>query len=448
MPPARAGNIADNIAGNILEHARYIMEAHWLEGDGTAEADETAAVGSSAKTAPQCFASWGYSCPNPQHYGWQWLWDSCFHAIIWAELGEGERALLELGTLLSTIEPSGFVPHMNFVSDPAASLKFWRRRGTSSITQPPMFGHAIAELVRRGVGVPKELMAQAAAGLRFFAERRLDSASGLVRIVHPWESGADNSPRWDGFYSEPFPVSAGSESLSQTAWQHEKVALLGAVERDGDGVPLSNPAFDVSSAYFTALVAFNILELASATGCVDPSAADGMVEAVRNAWSDEHKTWVDVAGGASRATATATATATTTAIATTTATGGPEILSAPVLDALLCLLVDDDETRADAVCRQLFDPDIFGAPFGPAGVSKQHPGYDGDGYWRGAAWPQISYLMCVALRRRNRLAEADAVAEQLRQGAERSGFAEHWNPDTGKAGGAMPQSWSALCAVV
>ena len=51
-----------------------------------------------------------------------------FHAVIWAELGEADRGLLELETLLATMEPTGFLPHMNYVADPAAAEEFWAER--------------------------------------------------------------------------------------------------------------------------------------------------------------------------------------------------------------------------------------------------------------------------------------------------------------------------------
>lgn len=78
-----------------------------------------------------------------------------------------------------------------------------------------MFGHAIAELARRGIDVPEELSAKAARALLFFVKHRLDSSTGLVTLVHPWESGADNSPRWDGYYATPF---------GEAGWQEEKLA--------------------------------------------------------------------------------------------------------------------------------------------------------------------------------------------------------------------------------
>ena len=39
-------------------------------------------------------------------------------------------------------------------ADDATHASFWGRPETSSITQPPMYGHALAELHRAGVGCP------------------------------------------------------------------------------------------------------------------------------------------------------------------------------------------------------------------------------------------------------------------------------------------------------
>ena len=58
-----------------------------------------------------------------------------------------------------------------------------------------MYGHAVAELRRRGIDVPDELAERAHAGLRFLVrERARDPESGLITVVHPWETGCDDSP--------------------------------------------------------------------------------------------------------------------------------------------------------------------------------------------------------------------------------------------------------------
>ena len=386
---------------NLKARAKEIMNAHWR------------------------FP--GYTCPNPERYEWQWLWDSCFHAIIWTELGEADRGLLELETLLAAMEPTGFLPHMNYAADPAAAIEFWGRAGTSTITQPPMFGHAIAELTRRGVAVPEKLMAQAAKALQFFLDHRIHEPSGLLVLCHPWESGADDSLRWDSFYPVPY---------GHPHWQDEKIKLLATIQRDSYGTPLSNPLFPVASAWFTALVVFNIAELASVTDAVAASEADGLVEAVENSWDEESRTWADSSQ------------------------------NAPVLEALLCILADRNKDRLAKVCEDLFNPQIYAAPFGPAGASQRHKAYDGHGYWRGAAWPQLTYLLAHALQVRagdpdlnsynaakapeKRLDYANiaqTLTAQLRAGAIASDFAEHWHPQTGRPGGATPQSWTALAAV-
>ena len=59
------------VADPLVLAARRVLEAHWD--------DER-----------------GYCVPNPAVYPHLWLWDSCFHAVAWAALGEVERAGREL----------------------------------------------------------------------------------------------------------------------------------------------------------------------------------------------------------------------------------------------------------------------------------------------------------------------------------------------------------------
>ena len=133
--------------------------------------------------------------PNAAVYPFQWLWDSCFHAITWAGLGDPDRARRELLHLFRTQATDGFVPHVDYEWSPTHHAGFWGREGSSGITQPPMFGHAIAELARRGVDVD-DLVSPATDGLRFLLGERA-RVDGLIALCHPWESGGDDCPRWD-----------------------------------------------------------------------------------------------------------------------------------------------------------------------------------------------------------------------------------------------------------
>ena len=357
----------------------------------------------------------GYTAPNRRRYPWQWLWDSCFHALIWAELGD-DRGLDELAQILGAADASGCVPHMTYQLDPRHHEDFWGRAGTSSITGPPMYGHALAELVRRGAHVPERLVEAAAGGLEFLLHRReRHTESGLVLLCHPWESGADNDPRWDDFCEDGF---------AEKRWFEAKGKLLGTIQRSAGGSPLVNPKFAAASAGFSALVAFNALDLAEATGALEPAPAHRLADAVRDRWDGDLCSYTD-AGDAEAGSGR-----------TRTAYG------------LLGLLVESDAERAAAIAADLTDRRAHGGDFGPTGVHRAEPAFAARSYWRGPSWPQLDYLLWLGLRRAGRLEAAETVARATVAGATESGLAEYWDSDDGTGLGAIPQSWAGLALLM
>jgi hypothetical protein len=360
----------------------------------------------------------GYAAPHAMVYPWQWLWDSCFHALVWAELGEPARAVRELSSALSVQTADGFVPHMNYVRDPGFHAEFWGRRGASNITQPPMYGHAIAELGRRGIDVPDDLVARAGRGLGFLLEvRPRHQPSGLVSLAHPWETGCDDSPRWDDL--------CPGDGFDAVRWKAYKGDLVAAVETGAGGGAMGNGLMTVAPVGFNALVAFNARELAAHTG--DARLADhgdALAELIDTRWNAALGTWVD---------------------AGQTETGSGR---ARTLDALLPLLVTSHAAAAQSALAALTDPRAFGAPYGPAGVHRGEPSFAANTYWRGPAWPQLSYLLWYAARAAGDASLAAALASATVSAADRSGLAEYWNADTGAGLGAIPQSWTGLAIVM
>ena len=362
-------------------------------------------------------ANWrpeGYTVPNADVYPFQWLWDSCFHAIAWAQFGEPGRALSELQHLFRTQNAAGFVPHIDYEYAPLHHADFWGRPDHSTITQPPMFGHAIAEIHRRGVDVTS-LLEPATRGLRFLFDVR-SRVDGLVALCHPWESGADDCPRWDHWCDGDWTIDR---------WRQRKSELVASVITDGFGSPIANSDFRVASCGFNALVAFNALELAAVSGDQDLiESARTLISTLDSRWDNALCSWIDV-GDAS-------------------ADSG-RVRS---LDALLPALVIDDPDRLDAVFAQLLDPSAFGGDCGPSGVHRGEPSFVAQTYWRGPAWPQLSYLLWIAARRHGRSADAAALGAALVAGAQRSNWAEYWDASDGTGLGAAPQSWTAIAAMV
>ncbi|MED5583834.1 MAG: hypothetical protein VYD67_05600 [Actinomycetota bacterium] len=357
----------------------------------------------------------GYAAPHAGTYPWQWLWDSCFHVLVWQALGRTNRAQVELASLFGPQAPSGFVPHMNYVRRPGHHADLWGRDDASSVTQPPMYGHAVAELVRAGAPPPDEVVEAAVAGLGFLLEQRERDDSGLVLLCHPWESGADDSPRWDDRCPGGFDVER---------WRAEKNRLVTTIEFADDGSPVRNPAFPVASAGFNALVAFNARELASVAGNDGLAvAADELVAALDARWDDDLGTWADAgptAGGSGRC---------------------------RTADGLLPLLVTEESARAARVVADLVDPAAHGGPAGPTGVHRVESTFDPAGYWRGPVWPQLAYLLVLGAVRFDPGA-AEQLAATTVAGAWASGLAEYWHPDTGEGLGATPQSWTGLALLL
>ena len=357
----------------------------------------------------------GYAAPNSRVYPWQWLWDSCFHVLVWQALGEVGHAQRELEAVFDPQAPSGFVPHMNYARDPGFHEDLWGRRGGSSITQPPMYGHAVAELIRAGSPPPDRVVEAAVAGMRFLLDQRVRDRSGLLQVCHPWETGCDDSPRWDD---------ACPGGYDRKRWVVVKDRLVSTIRTGPDGSPLSNPDFPVAPVGFNALVAFNAGELAEVVG--DDRLAAGSVElagALTGRWFDEVGTWVD---------------------AGSMADGSGRVRT---LDSFLPLLVDDDPARVAAVMGQLTDPVAHGGPAGPTGVHRGEASYDPDAYWRGPVWPQLAYLMVLAAGRHSPEVAAD-LARTTVAGAWASGLAEYWHPDSGAGLGAVPQSWTGLALLL
>ncbi|MDH3301190.1 MAG: hypothetical protein OES24_11850, partial [Acidimicrobiia bacterium] len=321
----------------------------------------------------------GFCVPNGEVYPHQWLWDSCFHSVVWATL-DPSRARTEVANALANIGATGFVPHMTYWTDPDAHAELWARAKTSSITQPPMWGLALSEIAAHGETLDDALLDQAARGLIHLLENRPRSSGGLVSVLHPWETGCDDSARWDGWSTTPF----SSPPFDRAGWKTDKVRLVGSLVFDDNGAPIDNRHFAIGSVGFSSLVAWNCELLAPLVAlAADPEVAarargllagrDELTAAVQARWDDDRTTWWDepLRGGARPS------------------------CGARTLDSMLALLVDPRPDMFD----QLVEPEAFGAPFGPRGVHRAEATYEPDQYWRGPAWPQLTYVLWRAAQK-------------------------------------------------
>ncbi|MFC3981705.1 MGH1-like glycoside hydrolase domain-containing protein [Streptosporangium jomthongense] len=154
--------------------------------------------------------------PAPGLYPHQWNWDSTFVAIGVSRC-DTRRAGTELLSLLAGQWHTGMVPHIVFnrgLADayfPGPSV--WRSGEhpaapngvpTSGLTQPPLHALATWWMWRHARnreearGLVRRLYPMLVAQHDYLATARDLGGGGLAAIVHPWESGMDDSPVWDG----------------------------------------------------------------------------------------------------------------------------------------------------------------------------------------------------------------------------------------------------------
>ncbi|HEX5504355.1 MAG TPA: glycoside hydrolase 100 family protein [Thermomicrobiales bacterium] len=415
----------------------------------------------------------GWTKAAPTLYPHQWSWDSAFVAIGWAHL-DVARAARELRSLFRAQWATGMVPHIVF--DPRATGYFpdaarWDASrsphapagvATSGICQPPV--HAIAayriwetayrqgeDAVATADAFLRDLYPRLFAWHRYLATARDPEGAGLVTIYHPWESGADNSPRWDGALAAvrvgdlpPYTRSdlqhVADAAQRPTAAEYDRylwlVEVLKAARYDDDAVRRRAP-FLVKDVLFSAiLVAANeaLLEIAMLLDAPDVERATitGWLDRGRRGlagrWHADPGLCLDYdlrAGDAIRA--------------RTIAGFAPLVAGRLPADRRAALLatLDSPAFLGNAGLRWPLPPS----------TSPDDPAFRPRSYWRGPVWPVLNWLYWWALGREgedDRAARLKAAALAQLAGGE---FAEYYEPCTGEPLGSPAQSWTAAAVL-
>ena len=151
----------------------------------------------------------GYTLPtNSKLYPAQWNWDSAFIALGYSHFNLN-FALNEINTLLKGQWKDGMIPHILFHKKNTKYFPnhtVWNcgnKIASSGITQPPIIVSILKKILdynkinNNQKNEIKNIVKKLKKYLQWFIKYRDPKKTGLISILHPWESGYDNSSIWD-----------------------------------------------------------------------------------------------------------------------------------------------------------------------------------------------------------------------------------------------------------
>ncbi|RDI62016.1 hypothetical protein DES45_101279 [Microvirga subterranea] len=400
----------------------------------------------------------GYTVPTDRLYPFQWNWDSAFVAIGFA-LFDADRAYRELERLVEGQWDDGMIPHIVFhaPSDtyfPGPEVWGTRHRiPTSGITQPPVFGMALRQVHEAAVkaGLPQAqertsaLFQAALRSHRWWLRARDPDSLGLVAILHPWESGSDNSPAWDVALARVPTTTTTTIRRKDTGHvdaamrprdeDYQRFIHLVDTYRDCGWDPQRQWAaapFKIADVQMTAILAratADLMHLAETFGSAEERTELSdihrrLLDGLARRWRPELSRFVSL-----------------------------DLISGEDVDAptqacfmpLVALRLDDVQRKAvTAEIERWHQGLIVGLPTTPS----FSPAFEPKRYWRGPVWAVVNWLIADGLR----LNGAEDLARRIEQGTvgaiERAGFCEYFDPTTGEGLGGDAFSWTAAAYMV
>ncbi len=401
----------------------------------------------------------GYTVPTARLYPFQWNWDSAFVAMGFATV-DVDRAYRELERLVEGQWPDGMIPQIIFHAlsdDYFPGPDVWgtqaRRRpdgpATSGITQPPVFATALAMIdaaardESRGdrEARSRTLYRAALNWHRWWLRERDPDGTGLVAILHNWESGSDNSPAWDDAFTRVPTTTTTVIRRKDTG--HVDAAMR---PRDADyaryihlvdtyrGVgwdPVEQwrvAPFKIADVQMTAILARAMQDLANLATIYGTAEETAEITAMHaRLVAGLQRQWSPALGH----------------FLSRDLIIGRDIGAATQAGFMPIAALDLDPEQRAIIVREIERWIAGQAIDALPSVPRFSPAFDAKRYWRGPVWAIINWYLIEGLRRNGETALAARIEAGMVAAMERAGFAEYFDPLTGEGCGGLAFSWTA-----
>lgn len=408
-----------------------------------------------------------YTIPAEGLYPHQWLWDSCFISIGLRHI-DVDRAQTELLSLVRGQWANGMLPNMIFSNEPEyhRDRNVWRSWispespdgvATSGITQPPMLAEAVWQVGQKLSLAERRswyklMLPNIIKYHEWLYSDRDPHGEGLVLLVHPWETGLDNTPPWTHELHEHLMPGW----IRAIRWTHLD-AIIGFFRRDRHYIPpgqrlstletlsyfdaqrrLRRKAYDSMKIIDHGL--FSIEDLTYNSIFIKANARlRDIAKSIRQELPEELLANMEKSEKAleglfdpynksywSRDFVT------------------HRLLKEPSVAALMPLYAGTvSKERAEHLVRLLENEHVFGPAFPVPSVPLDSQDFDPFRYWQGPSWVNLNWLIIEGLKQYGFNSHADALTETTLEMVQRYGMAEYFDPNTGEPLGAQNFSWTA-----
>jgi glycogen debranching enzyme len=402
-----------------------------------------------------------FTKPGPHQYPHQWNWDSALIALGLSHF-DLPRAQLEIRSLLSGQWQDGMVPSVvyhSISSDYFPNPEFWQIENSSSapsvpttgITQPPLLATVIRLIHARQpmLDFVREVYPSLLRWHRWLHTDRDVDGTGLACIIHPWESGTDDSPRWLHLFEAIRPGAVPEFQRGDTRYvlaaerpnrrEYERFIYLIDVFRKLNYVPnelLVHSPFLAQDVLFNAIL-FRADEDLRALAIGLGESTDEIDDWIRrmplnfNArfWDENTGLYYDF-----------------------DARSGERILVNTASTFLPLFARLPSRVQAQRLIEEHLLNPVEYAPNGEVGhwvttTAKTEATWEARRYWRGPVWIIMNWFIMEGLRRYGYDDLADIISRDSLDLMESAGFREYYDARDGSGCGSSDFSWSAALAL-
>lgn len=368
-----------------------------------------------------------YTVPSPSTYPYQWLWDSCFHAIILSHFRNND-AKKEILSLLSKQFQNGMIPHMiywkTYKNSSFPKIK-WGKNRTSAITQPPMIAYAVWQIFQKDkdINFLKLVYPHLYHFYRYLLTERDPHEKHLIGIMNPDESGEDNSPRFD----PPLNLNP-TQTLKENREMRRKLVAQN-IDCKFDAPFCMRNFFWVKDVPFNSIMVTNLKLLAKIAEKVDSSddaiyfvkEAEYVTSAMKKFMLEDGIFWSTYGEDYRRIKVRTWA------------------MFAPLFAQIISL-----KEAKDLVSKHLLSKQEFWANFPVPTTALNEPSFNPEDLWRGPTWIGINWFIYKGLLNYGFLDIAEEIKKSSIALIQKSGFREYFNPSTGEGLGAQNFTWGGL----